>query len=462
VTRARSALHAALVLSGCGPSFECDATVDDAVHTVLDVACTSSHDATSWIEYAIDGGDANYVDDFVGLTPEVGPTETHEHHLFGIPEMTDVHYTAHLDDGSTFEGTATTGPLIPTLQRDTEVTIDDPSAYDEPYLMMCQVGTEFQHITVYDRAGNIVWYHQSEPFVSAVEAVFDPENERILYMQQSLHFTSDVGAIYATNWLYDDLGSWRTELAHHGIELQKDGRVSYLALDARKVDLPEHPQTMVAGDKVMEIDLDTGETEELYSVWDHFTPTPTPRWNVATYEGMKDWSHANGAHYYEDTGNYLLSLANLDTIVEFRRSDGEQVDSLSPDDYSFFDKKGIADDGFEFQHDARWGRRELGELTMSMTSTNDDSEAIVYAVDRDARTMHEIWADGSDDGILYAFSLGQNIPLPNGNRIANYGSAGVVREVDPNEVVVWELKGGTGGTVAFAAVKPFTDFYTMQ
>ena len=97
-----------------------------------------------------------------------------------------------------------------------------------------------------------------------------------------------------------------------------------------------------------------------------------------------------------------------------------------------------------------------------MTSTNDDSQAIVYAVDRDERTMHEIWADGSDDEIIYAFSLGQNIPLPNGNRIANYGSAGVVREVDPNEVVVWELKGGTAGAVAFAGVTPFTDFYTMQ
>jgi hypothetical protein len=462
VTRREGALLTALALSGCGSRFECTAAVNDAVHTILDVECTSPRDGKSWIEFEIDGGEGTYVEGFAGNTPEVGPTATHEHHLFGIPALTDVRYTAHLDDGSTFEGTATTGQLPPTLQTDTAVTIDEPRAYDEPYLMMCQVGTAFQHITVYDRAGNIVWYKQGEPFVSAVEALLDPENDRILYMQQALHFSSDVGAIFATNWLHDELGTWRTELAHHGIALQESGLVSYLALDARKYDLPEAGETMIAGDKVMEIDLETGETEEIYTVWDNFTPAPTPRWNVATYEGMKDWTHANGAHYYEETGNYLLSLANLNTIVEFRRSDGEQVDAMSPDDYTFFDKQGNEEAGFEFQHDARWDEGEDGGLIMSMTSTNDGSEAIVYSVDRDARTMHEIWADGSNDGILYAFSLGQNIPLPNGNRIANYGSAGVVREVDANEVIVWELKGGTGGAVAFAAVMPFTDFYTMQ
>ncbi len=393
-------------------------------------------------------------------------TDEHEHHLYGIPELTDIHYAVHFDDGrgeTVIEGTATTGQLPATLQKDTEVTVDDPSAYDEPFLMMCQVGTVFQHITVYDRDGNIVWYKRGDGRVSAVEALFDPENERMLYMQQSLHFSSDVGSIFATNWIQEDLGVWRTELAHHGIELQEDGRVSYLALDARKVDLEQGPpDTMVAGDKVMEIDLETGATEEIYNVWDNFVPAPSPRWNVATYEGMKDWSHANGAHYYEDTGNYLLSLANLNTIVEFRRSDGEQLDAMSPDDYAFTTGDGEEDVGFEFQHDARWGRDEAGGLTMSMTSTNANSEAIVYSVDRDARTMHEIWNDGDDDEILYAFSLGQNIPLANGNRICNYGSAGVVREVDANEVVVWELKGGTGGEVAFAAVKPFTDFYAMQ
>jgi hypothetical protein len=291
--------------------------------------------------------------------------------------------------------------------------------------------------------------------------VFDPENERILYMQQALHFSSDVGEIYATDWLHEPLGSWRTELAHHGIELQESGLVSYLALDAREYDLPEGGPTMIAGDKVMEIDLATGATEQVYTVWDHFVPAPTPRWNVATYEGMKDWSHANGAHYYPASDTYLLSLANLNTVVEIRRADGEQLDAMSPADYAFEDEAGQPDDAFEFQHDARWGEGLGGALTMSMTSTTSNSEAIVYEVDRDARVMKQVWADGNNDDI-YAFSLGQNIPLANGNRIANYGSAGVVREVDANETIVWELKGGTGGEVAFAAVRAFTDFATMR
>jgi hypothetical protein len=312
-TRAVASAFASIaaLATGCGKDLECKTAVNEAVTTVLDVECTSHSEGTSWVEYGLTDAHER------GKTTEVGPTDEHVHHLYGIPELTEVQYAVHFDDGeheSVFEGTATTGELPPTLQKDTAITVNDPSGYDEPFLMMCQVGTEFQHITVYDRDGNIVWYKLGDGFVSAVEAVFDPDNERLLYMQQSPHFSKDVGAIFATNWVQDDLGVWPTELAHHGIELQEDGRVSYLALDARKVDLAQG-ETLVAGDRVMEIDLETGSTEEIYNVWDNFVPSPSPRWNVATYPGMKDWTHANGAHYYEDSGTYLLSLANLDTIL---------------------------------------------------------------------------------------------------------------------------------------------------
>jgi hypothetical protein len=83
--------------------------------------------------------------------------------------------------------------------------------------------------------------------------------------------------------------------------------------------------------------------------------------------------------------------------------------------------------------------------------------ALEYEVDDGAQLLREVWRHGDEGTAVLAQYQGGVTVLENGNRLVNFGSAGVLQEVTVEGDVVWELKGSTGA--AFGSVEAFGSYY---
>ena len=145
-----------------------------------------------------------------------------------------------------------------------------------------------------------------------------------------------------------------------------------------------------------------------------------------------------------------MSLGKLDTLVEVDRDTAEVVDIINTDTYVF--AQGTTP--FNYQHDAKW----TDSGTLLMTTTMGGTFGVEYAIDRDAKTIEQVWSHGQDQNIL-AVVLGEVDELPNGNRFVSYGMGGLVQEVNPDGQVVWELQ-ARQAVDRIASVRFFDDFYS--
>jgi hypothetical protein len=88
-------------------------------------------------------------------------------------------------------------------------------------------------------------------------------------------------------------------------------------------------------------------------------------------------------------------------------------------------------------------------------STDDETVAVEYAVDDTLGQLREVWSEGDAEGFR-ALVQGYAVGLENGNRLVNWGSVGLVREVTRDGEVVWEARCPSG---EFGSTLPFSDFY---
>jgi hypothetical protein len=68
-----------------------------------------------------------------------------------------------------------------------------------------------------------------------------------------------------------------------------------------------------------------------------------------------------------------------------------------------------------------------------------------------------VWEYGFDDVGITSASLGQAFRLGNGNTMVNFGSSGVLHEVDPSGNLVWEASSEFGW--GFGNAAPIEDLY---
>lgn len=451
------------LLTGCSKkAYECgDVAVSDDNRTVGELTFDTNVEGTSWVTYKAGGQQIT--------TPAVGPTTVHDHTLLGLPADTTVDYTVTVDydgDEVTCEGSVKTGLLPPTFPP-FEITVNDPSGWDEPYLMAAMLGDP-KVLAVINRGGEVLWYMYATdklPFLEAnfeadqideeqvgiVHAALWPEQGQIVYNLQSQEFSKDIGSMLWTNWKKEDL---RTEIlpqSHHAFALHHDtGTVGYMKLDYRDWYDPDlDKKVQVVGDAEMEIDTD-GNITEIWNAWDELEVVKHNRWDISFYPGAHDWTHGNAINYHPETDSYLFSFAHINTIVEYFR-DGTTGRVFDWQGWDFPNG-----DPFAFQHDPRIN----DDGTITMTSTNQTSMAIAYEIDDANKTLTKVWSHGEDDDV-YTFALGENHLLDNGNYLVNFGSAATLREVTPEGEVVWELV-ASPNDIWFGAVIPFSDFYTME
>lgn len=143
----------------------------------------------------------------------------------------------------------------------------------------------------------------------------------------------------------------------------------------------------------------------------------------------------NAIAWREETDTVLWSMWESDAVVEVDRQTGAVLRHFGALDGAWaFDPP---EAGFDKQHWPSWTPE--GTLLVS-THTLDGLEHRFreYALDEEAMTLRQVWEYG--EGVdLFPIHHGEAVRLEGGNTLLNYGTDGVVRELDPDGQVAWEL-----------------------
>ena len=96
---------------------------------------------------------------------------------------------------------------------------------------------------------------------------------------------------------------------------------------------------------------------------------------------------------------------------------------------------------FTYQHDPNW--TEDGTILLVSTfpredNGRDETIAIEYEIVPGSNTLNEVWSYGRDKG-LHAPYHGAARALPNGNRLVNFGAAGVIHEATEDGQTAWAV-----------------------
>jgi hypothetical protein len=437
-----------LVASGCAPTTECEATIQEDHRTSVRVEWTSRKPADSWVEFGVDG-------EYDRSTPVLEGVTDHGFTLLGLPPLADVTYRAVTEIGGEArycEGEIAT-ENVPADLPEIEVTIWEPDlASTEPWLMGGFLGNT-AGMMVYDREGRPVWYQEAAANRIWLDVQPVPGSTRIAHNVFDLNQEEDVGVIREFDMTTgESTGSWRTVGGHHMFAQIPDG-FAYTAIDERYWADPDLSALVpVVGDAVVEIPRE-GDAVTVSSTWDWLPVEKNSRWDNHFYPTAFDWTHANALKYMPDSETYLLSLGNPGLVVEIDRATGLPLRT--------FGEAGdwpLAEDAIPWDHPHDPSLTADGTLLVFVTeAATGYAGAVEYRLDEPSHTLVEIWRAGFD---IRAVALGQARRLENGNTLVSFGANGLMREITPAGEVAWEATAPSGQW--YGQVQLVNDLYEGQ
>lgn len=445
-----AAIFASALLPGCAP-FQLIAYIDESVNTLAHLEWSTDTDAPSWVEYGL-------TKDYGMVTPVGEGGTEHSFALLGTPPLTEVFYRAVSEiDGKErdVKGSIETGG-VPSDLPDFEITVYEPDRVsDDAFILGTAFGT-LPCVYLIDREGNWLWYKRVNPLKNPIEINFERGSNNILFNSFLIDHSEDdsnVTRVSLDGRVDEDID---TPFGHHAFTELPDGSIAFLAIDVRDFDVgADGDEEPVVGDAIVVAPADGGEPYTFWSVWDDsfdHDPAWHDRWDSGFYPQGGDWTHANSLHYYEASNTFLVSFRNLDMIAEIDADSGEVLREFGgATGYQLTE----GSRSFNYQHDVSWTPAD----TLLMITTDDkvnETTAVEYAIDDDERTLEEIWSHGDGEGI-HVLVQGTARELDNGNRLINFGSSGLVREVTPEGDVVWEMSVRVG--FAFGNTVPFSDLW---
>jgi hypothetical protein len=172
-------------------------------------------------------------------------------------------------------------------------------------------------------------------------------------------------------------------------------------------------------------------------------------WSCGAHFGSGFECYTNTVNWYPEADSVLLSFPYENTVVEIDRSSGQlegQYGRVSGS-YGFAPPQSQPPEawGFSFQHFPN--RTPQGTLLVSshVPSCGEDSQPgpnqhafVEFEIDREQRQLVERWR--YTGGREWPRAKGMAIRVSNGNTLGNYGTGGVIREVDPEGRTVFGVK----------------------
>ncbi|NOY26133.1 MAG: hypothetical protein GXP62_09705 [Oligoflexia bacterium] len=378
----------------------------------------------------------------------------HRHILLGLPPDAQVVYQAMAtvdDQVQTCDGTFWTEPL-PSWVASPQITVQDADPQPGAWLAaVFELGTFSSQILIFDRQGVVRWYQQAEDERFVVDVQPSLDGSGLIHDQFHYRFAQDVGVIRKLSWD----GSLQSEtpitMGHHMFAQLPDGGLAYQKLDVRDWTDPDTKKTQsVVGDAIVEIDP-TGQQTEVFNVWDWLTVQPNGFSSMPSiYPQGVDWTHGNALKYNEDADTWLLSLGNAGTVMTIDRSTGQIIQTVGA--YGLPVAQGSP--ALEHQHDPTW----LDDDHLLVFDSHFDTLVSgAYEYELVDGQLELVWQHNASDQ-LFALALGQARRQDDGGTWVNYGTAGVIEDVDPADQVRWRAQAAEG--YGFAQVRWLPDFPT--
>ncbi|MFT5680347.1 MAG: hypothetical protein ACI8RZ_001253 [Myxococcota bacterium] len=404
--------------------------MDNSIHVNgVEVTWITTEPSTLSVSYTVDGGEA--------VTRVISDAESTEHsgRLYGLPSLSEVAYTVTAESGDstvTCEGSLTTGNLPPELPQLTVTVNESGATSSERYLVGVAMESEDSYPFIIDREGQIVWYWSSDEIASAPQVEVAADGRGLLVGTFSFDRAIDTGAMIRVDLLGEVIESTPLTSGHHFFEQLSEDTVAYPAIDVRAWDSPKGNRDVV-GDAVVELTVSDDTQVEVFNTWDWREPEIHEFFWGNFYPQGADWSHLNSIHTVPgSTDQLIISLPFLATALVIERSTGSVLRELSPENYDFGNAPLVE------AHDVRL----IDDDTLSAISHYPTVTRVVeYDISDPDQTITPIWSYDSD---IRSNFMGQFFRLSNGNRLVNFGSAGIIQEVTEDGEVVWELQSSLG------------------
>lgn len=414
---------AALFLAACAPP--CALTPGSPAPHTLAVSWEGASRQDSVVRYRLEDDDTEHT---VEATRDGGVWSAT---LDWLPALTAVRYVGWEGDVRACDGVVTTENLpagLPTWRVSGEPSWE--------HLLGVAMGQHYA-LFVIDGLGRVRWHHLQD---NLLDVATSSDGSRLHHNTVDPQRLDDIGAVVTLDWAGDTLEQVPAEGMHHSFTMLPEGGFAYLAIDVRDWTDPQTGLTEpVVGDALWEVSAD-GSRRQVFTLWDHAEPVPHEHWDDRFYAQGRDWSHGNDLSYDDGSGRYLLSMANLDAVVEVSRETGDIERWISPDRWT------ISGEVFDYPHTPSW----VGPDRLLVFSFAEGAiGAIEYAVDDDAQRLEAVWSHTRSDDLMSFLGSAQR--LGGGSTLINYGASGLIEEVSPDGEVLWRLESAFGSWVGAAA-----------
>ncbi len=311
-----------------------------------------------------------------------------------------------------------------------DVELFDEAAHADGYLVT-SIYASPPAAVILNADGEYVWWHiEDDNDFQVSRAWLRDDRSEVLY------WTENVRAGAPQELVRIGLDGEETDRislpdGHHDFHELSDGRIAFLEYDI---------QSGKEGDRISVLDLETEQTEVIWSVWDD-VPSNTP---TQTGQG-EGWSHANSIQ--TDGTDIYLTFLGFEGIGKVNLAAGELEWVFSGVLSDFTDASGSTD-LLERPHNFQ----VLDGGLLCFENGDQDrrySRVLEYALDEDSGEAELVWSyTPSPDA--YTFSLGDTHRLSTGQTIMAVALDGQVDEVSPDGDLVWRLSMELGGALGYS------------
>ncbi len=414
-----------------GP-FVSDVTIEihPKVSTILIVRWTQLIESDSvWLEYSFEDNN-----DFKS-PPRVARVGAHDALILGVPGETEVSFQIvnelESEQYTSDSQSGTTGAVPSKMPSPTMVDFNPAIASYERWLLgsvedSASVSAYYENpfwLFIIDRKGRVVWYYK------------DPADARMLFPQISRDGTHIIFDKAGFDFLGGSINTriQRLTLDHSYSEEFKVPKISwgFQEIDDGKIVY----DTLVSG---------TALTPTAVSALNEIEPNGSIReiWRCDSWLktlGLGSLNcYSNTVLWHPQRDTVFLSMPRIDTALEIDRITGETVSQWGglAGSWEYANQSTY----FFFQHYAHITTD--GTLLVSSHASDDENDRrhffLEYEIDETNKTISETWKYGNGvDG--YAKYSGEATLLLNGNRLVNYGTGGIIREVTQGTDLAWEV-----------------------
>ncbi|MEZ4238070.1 MAG: hypothetical protein R3F59_18375 [Myxococcota bacterium] len=403
-----------------------DFHVHDSVNSLVYVTWDQQYARPAHVEFSIDEGEWLSTP---SVDRAVGPNEQL---VVGVPYDTDAQWRVVIDgeDLEPFDGgTLHTGILSPAFPRGQLIpAANDPSAWQpgDRYLLTSisqdpnDWGGGWYWAYIMDRKARVVWAQRAPDQHWTLFAQVAQSGDHLLIDESTAWADFDEGrdSVVHRTWLDQEIEAVATPGLHHEFVQLPDGTLAWGS------------QAHGGGEALCTKAPGAAEEEVIWTV--------TEDWP----QGQGGWGgpESNGMFYDADTDTFLYSWYTNNSIVEVDHATGTSLwwAGDASGGYDFVP----ASSQYAWQHGISY--TDAGTLLVSSeyrppSGGPTHTWLLEYEVDHTNHQLRLVW---SNDSGARADTNGQAWRLANGNTLHVVGSAGVVREVGPDDRDVWRVEYG--------------------